>query len=268
MTACRAAAEQTGLPTETMGTLMDWHARWCAARAGQTAAALDGEPPGEPSAEPAREPMPPAPPSAPAADDEPPPPAEDAGQPGEHAQRMLEIYGRTGVRLMKDYPFDVKVGVSLAVTALLRGHTQEGVQRLMEAAQAGHRDALELLSHPRRHQMAADYAYRCGRSYQRDDRIEVAMFFYRMAADPGGHPEAAYQLALIHQDKGEGWTAAYWFRIAAARGHHLATAAFDGISEQLSHAPPGESWMLPADMVDSSQPPPPFLAGDPPASLM
>ncbi|MEU7883443.1 hypothetical protein [Microbispora bryophytorum] len=263
VTACHAAAEQTGLPTETMGTLMDWHARWCAARADQSA--VDGEP----STEPSREPMPPTPPSpGPAADDKPPLPAEDVGQPDEHAQRMLEVYGRTGVRLMKDCPFDVKVGVSLAVTALLRGYAQEGVQQLTEAAQAGHGDALELLSHPRRHQMAADYAYRCGRGYQRADRVDVAMFFYRMAADPGGHPEAAYQLALIHQDKEEGWSAAYWFRIAAARGHHLATAAFDGISEQLSHAHPGESWMLPADMVDSAQPPPPFLTGDPPAPLM
>ncbi|MEU7890777.1 hypothetical protein AB0B54_35200 [Microbispora bryophytorum] len=263
VTACHAAAKQTGLPTETMGTLMDWHARWCAARADQSA--VDGEP----STEPSREPMPPTPPSpGPAADDKPPLPAEDVGQPDEHAQRMLEVYGRTGVRLMKDCPFDVKVGVSLAVTALLRGHAQEGVQRLTEAAQAGHGDALELLSHPRRHQMAADYAYRCGRGYQRADRVDVAMFFYRMAAGPGGHPEAAYQLALIHQDKGEGWSAAYWFRIAAARGHHLATAAFDGIFEQLSHAHPGESWMLPAEMVDSAQPPSPFLTGDPPAPLM
>ncbi|WP_328709466.1 hypothetical protein [Microbispora hainanensis] len=269
VTACHAAAEQTGLPTETMGTLTDWHARWRAARGDQPAVALDSEASEEPLAEPSRDPMPPVPSSpTPAPDDDPLLPAEDAGQPDEHAQRMLQVYGRTGVRLMKDCPFDVKVGVSLAVIALLRGHAHEGVQRLREAAQAGHRDALELLSHPRRQQMAADYAYRCGLGYQRADRTEVAMFFYRMAADPGGHPEAAYQLALIHRDKGEGWSAAYWFRIAAAKGHHLATAAFDGISEELSHAHPGESWMLPTDMVDSSQPPPPSLTGDPPAPLI
>jgi hypothetical protein len=258
VTACHAAAEQTGLPTENMGTLTDWLARWCAARAGQSAAALGGEP--------LEEPTPPAPPApTPLADDEPAPPVEDPRQPDEHAQHLLKVYGRTGVRLMRDRPFDIGVGVSLAVTALLRGHAHEGDQRLMEAAQAGHGDALELLSHPRRHQMAADYAYRCGRSHQHADRVEVAMFFYRLAADRGRHPEAAYRLALIHQDKGEGWSAAYWFRIAAARGHHLATAAFDGISEQLSHAHSGETWTLPADMADSAQPPPPFLTGDPPS---
>ncbi|MEU4834106.1 hypothetical protein [Streptosporangium sp. NPDC023615] len=123
----------------------------------------------------------------------------------EEHQRLLQIYGRTGTRLLEHSQEDNGEDcMRLAVIALLRGWPPEALHWLRRASDAGQSDAAGLFNDPHRLQVAAELACRYGRHYQCfPTKLSVAMFFYRLAADHG-HAEAAYRLAGIHRAKEEG----------------------------------------------------------------
>ncbi|MGV9771148.1 hypothetical protein ACWDS7_03920, partial [Streptosporangium sp. NPDC003464] len=304
--ACHMAAEQTHLDVRELGSLQDWNARWRAARtpqpspagsapAGTEAAAQAGPPvvprtippvepyampPGAPrsvsSIEPYAEPpvelyaTPSAMPSAgrrtarPQAATGAPPPMSGP------TQRHLEIYGRTGARLLQRTDADDgRACMRLAVIALLRDWPEEAHQWLRRANDAGHADAPGLFNHPHRCAAAAELAYRYGREYQSATpaQVSVAMFFYRLAGECG-HAEAAYELAVIHQRQDEDWAAAAWFNRAAGHGHPHAAAKFNGVSAQISHAPWNADGVLPVGLIEAPtavlRPPP--ATGEPPVA--
>ncbi|MEV4249336.1 hypothetical protein AB0J63_38715 [Streptosporangium canum] len=213
--ACRMAAEQTGLDVRALGEVAVWNQRWREARAARpdpptiraaTAPSADQQPVADP-----------VPPPAPAA--RPVIRIEFAPLP-EETQRLLQIYGRTGTRLLRQlHDGDGPGYMRLAVIALLKGWPDEARQWLRRAGDAGQVDAPKLFNDSHRLRAAAQHAYSYARHEQdqRPKKPSVAMFLYRLAADHG-HAGAAYQLALIHQDKEEDGAAASLFGRAAAGG--------------------------------------------------
>jgi TPR repeat protein len=179
-----------------------------------------------------------------------PPPHSEA------TQLLLQIYGRTGVRLLRRS--DARNGrdcMRLAVIALLKGWPDEARRWLHCAGDAGHGDAITLLYDPHWKREAAELAYHYGCEYQRADprQLSVAIFFYRLAGDHG-HPEAAYRLALAHQRKEEDWAAAMWFGRAATNGHPTAATEFHDASEHLIQAPWDADGILPIEVSNATAP--------------
>ncbi|SEK87892.1 sel1 repeat family protein [Nonomuraea pusilla] len=175
--------------------------------------------------------------------------------PPEHSERtlrLLQVYGRIGTRLL--HRSDLRDGrdcLRLAVIAQLRGWSQEALQWLHRAGEAGQTEAVALLHDARWEEAAVRLAYRYGREYLRAEarRTGVAMFFFRLAAEKG-HAEAAYELGVAHQKKGEDWEAAIWFRRAAAKGHPSAATKFGGAAQQLARTPWTQDGVLPLEVMD------------------
>ncbi|MEU1736882.1 hypothetical protein [Streptosporangium sp. NPDC020145] len=276
VSACTTAAELTGLDVSTLGDTDAWHRRWRAAHLGtptvqepapaETAPASPASPASSPFTRPAVRPQEQSGPQEaprrtrqrPTAPSEPPLP--------EATQHLLQVYGRTGARLL--HHSDVGNGddcMRLAVIALLKGWPEEGRQWLRQAGDAGHADAPALFNDPQQSRAAAELAYRYGRHYQRagPEQLSVAMFFYRLAGNHG-QADAAYRLAMIHQSKGEDWAAASWFNRAASNGHPKAARKFDGASEQLTQPPWNTDGALPIGLIEAPAPVEP-PAGDSPA---
>ncbi|MFI7143798.1 hypothetical protein ACIBO2_02715 [Nonomuraea sp. NPDC050022] len=166
-------------------------------------------------------------------------------------QRLLQIYGRIGTRLLRRT--DAGSGqdcMRLAVIALLKGWPDEAHHWLRQARDAGQHEASELFNHPHRRRAAAELAYGYGHEYQSTKQPNIAMFFYRLAGD-GGHAEAAYQLALIHQRRGEDCAAASWFRLADLCGHIRAGTELDDASERLTQTPWSADDALPPHWLET-----------------
>ncbi|GAA3413065.1 hypothetical protein [Streptosporangium vulgare] len=299
---CALAAKETGLNVQAMGDTQAWHRRWRAAQ--------DARPPDPPAALPSpaqrlparHAPLTPPPltPTPLAPTPTPPPltptpltppftraPGNSAAHPptaeiefpplSPARQRLLQIYGRTGARLLtRSETGDGRRCMHLAVIALLRGCSSEARPELRQARAADHPDVSRLLDHSGRlradhRQAAADLAYAYGRDYERADptKPSVAMFFYRLASDHG-HAAAAYRLAMIHQDKGEDWAAASLFSRAAGFGHPQAAAKFNGASQQLTQAPWNAAGVMRPTLIEEDEPAmePPSPAGDPPPEFL
>uniref|UniRef100_UPI003F4970EE hypothetical protein n=1 Tax=Streptosporangium sp. CA-256172 TaxID=3240076 RepID=UPI003F4970EE len=213
--ACTIAADRTGLDVRSMGDMKAWCQRWRVAREAQTpsapskppitAQAAPPEPAPPPAPRPALAPVIPAPAPLVRPDglSRPATPTGFAPLP-EERQQLLQIYGRTGTRLLEhSQEGNGEDCMRLAVIALLRGWPPEALHWLRRASDAGHSDAAGLFNDPHRLQLAAELACRYGRHYQCfPSKLSVAMFFYRLAADQG-HAEAAYRLAVIHRAKEE-----------------------------------------------------------------
>ncbi|MER7130109.1 hypothetical protein [Streptosporangium saharense] len=277
--ACTTAAEQTGLDVSALGNTDVWHRRWRAAHPGNPVHGdpvdLDApEPRRPPSVEtpsppPQNLPSPFAPPAVHAREPQEQRPAlprrtrqrpDPAGEPPlpEATQHLLEVYGRTGARLLQHS--DVGNGddcMRMAVIALLRGWPEEGRQWLRRAGDAGHADAPALFNDPQQLRFAAELAYRYGRHYQRagPEHLSVATFLYRLARDHG-QTDAAYRLAMIQQSEGENWAAAGWSNHADDNGHPKAA--------RLSRAPWNTDGALPLGLIDAPEPAEP-PTGDSPA---
>ncbi|MFI6513825.1 hypothetical protein ACIBCT_40025 [Streptosporangium sp. NPDC050855] len=230
--ACTIAADRTGLDVRGMGDMDAWAQRWRTARGTREARPASPATPPRPittqaaspapvphlAQQPALAPLTPTPaPLTPApvmpspalsvregAPRRPATPVVFAPLP-EDRQRLLEIYGRTGTRLLEHSQEDNGEDcMRLAVIALLRGWPPEALHWLRRASDAGQSDAAGLFNDPHRLQVAAELACRYGRHYQCfPTKLSLAMFFYRLAADHG-HAEAAYRLAGIHRAKEEG----------------------------------------------------------------
>ncbi|MEU8041073.1 hypothetical protein [Streptosporangium sp. NPDC049078] len=217
--ACTMAADRTGLDVRRMGDLQVWHQRWLTARDAQpdppapprrpiTAQAAPPEPVRPLRQRPASTPVV-SPPAPPVRADVPRPATPTGSAPlPEERQRLLEIYGRIGTRLLEhSQDGSVEDCMRLAVIALLRGWPPEALHWLRRASDAGQTDAAGLFNHPHRLQVAAELACRYGRHYQCfPSKLSVATFFYRLAANHG-HAEAAYRLSMIRQTKEEERTA-------------------------------------------------------------
>ncbi|MER5648667.1 hypothetical protein [Streptosporangium sp. NPDC002524] len=283
---CALAAQETGLNVQAMGDAQAWHRRWRAAR--------DARPPDPPAALPSPAPLspalpspvqrpavrhtPPTPPTSPTPPTPPPtrPPDDGAACPptgkiefpplSPARQRLLQIYGRTGARLLtRSETGDGRRCMHLAVIALLRGYSNEARPELRQARAADHPDVSRLLDDSGRlradhRRAAADLAYAYGRDYERAGpaKLSVAMFLYRLAGDHG-HAAATYRLATIHQDKGEDWAAASLFSRAAGFGHPRAAAKFNGASHQLTQAPWNVAGVMPPGLIEDEP------AGEPPS---
>ncbi|MEV4096435.1 tetratricopeptide repeat protein [Streptosporangium saharense] len=280
--ACTTAAERTGLDVSTLGDTDVWHRRWRAAHLGNPThsdpADRDAPESRRPPSVETLSPLPqdePSPFTPPAVRPRPEDREEDREQRpalprrtrqrsdatsepplSEDDQHRLEVYGRTGARLLQHS--DVGNGddcMRLAVIALLKGWPEEGRQWLRRAGDAGHADAPALFNDPQQLRAAAELAYRYGRHYQRagPEHLSVAMFFYRLAGNHG-QADAAYRLAMIHQSKGEDWAAASWFSRADNNGHPKAARKFDGASEQLTQAPWNTDGALPIGLIYAPEP--------------
>ncbi|MEV0593203.1 hypothetical protein [Nonomuraea cavernae] len=242
VTACRTAAEETGLDVGDLGDPKAWNERWLAARETQ---------PNPPDASDPEE--------RPENGDVPPPLPSNR-------EHELRVYGRTGTRLLRECEVgDGRDCLRLAVIALLRGWPDEARQWLRRAGEAGHRDVPELVGQPGRRQ-AAELAYVYGCDY-RWRQLSVAMFFFRLSG-VNGHAEAAYQLARAHQLKGEHRAATNWFHRADANGHPQAAAELDGswrrtTSQWDTRATPAPGWTR---TLAPQEPPSP--AGDTSASFV
>ncbi|MEV5497643.1 hypothetical protein AB0M50_19825 [Nonomuraea fuscirosea] len=219
ITACRTAAEQTGLDIQPLSDVKAWHDLWRAARDNHPA---------------------PARPAPPANDEqeqkETPPSSSPSPSPAPSREYLLRVFGRSGIRVL--FASDARNAqdcMRLAVIALLRDWPEDARPWLRRAEEAGHPQATELLNRPKHRELAAHLAYQYGQDFQqqRPGHLSMAMFFYRLAGD-SGHTEAAYQLGCAHRSRGEPWVAAGWFRRAALDGHPAAIAEFTGAADQLT----------------------------------
>lgn len=233
VTACRTAAEQTGLDVQPLGDIKAWHHLWRAARDNQPNSVIA------------------------------PPPSSDEHEEAPTSpsrEYLLRVFGRCGIRvLFASDPRNAQDCMRLAVIALLRDWPEDARSWLHRAHDAGHPQAAELLEHPQHRPLAAHLAYQFGRDFQqqRPGHLSMAMFFYRLAGD-SGHVEAAYQLGLAHRSRGEPWVAASWFSRAALDGHPAAIAEFADASDQFTHSPwqatenPSHNWLQASDRHEPS----------------
>ncbi|MFI9555379.1 hypothetical protein [Nonomuraea endophytica] len=149
--------------------------------------------------------------------------------------RLVETYGRTGVRLLERLDTsDTHACLLLAVIAMLRGYPEESRNWLRKLANAGDMAALRLFNDPAPQSAAAELAYRYGREHleAHPGRDSLAMYLYRLAAEHG-HVDAAFQLAVYHQRREEYGPAAVWFEHAAKRGHPDAVVRSGDLAAQI-----------------------------------
>ncbi|GAA3148925.1 hypothetical protein [Nonomuraea roseoviolacea] len=175
--------------------------------------------------------------------------AEEPAEPvSEKERELLRIYGRTGLRLLRESdPADGRDCMRLAVVTLLRNHPDVARDWLRRAGDAGRHEATELFNHPRPEERAAGHAYLHGIGYQEAEppRLSYAMFFFLLAASRG-HAGAAFRLAKAHRANREDWTAEKWLRRAAEGGDPLAASVLDGARTAVGGTDPA----LLADLLD------------------
>ncbi|MEV4753318.1 hypothetical protein AB0K21_43840 [Streptosporangium sp. NPDC049248] len=284
--ACTIAADRTGLDVRSMGDIEVWCQRWRVARGARpdppaptlrpiTAQAASPEAVPHPAQRPAPAPGTSARADAPGAGRRARPPSPPAtpvvfAPLPEERQRLLQIYGRTGIRLLEhSQDGNSEDCMRLAVIALLRGWPPEALHWLRRASDAGQTNAAGLFNHPHRLQVAAELACGYGRHYQCfPSKLSVAMFFYQLAAGHG-HAEAAYRLAVIHQAKEEEQPADSLLGPAVADGPLPVTAELvtDDTFTQLPRDPDTVLRLCVINEVDGPTVEPPAPAGDPPLEL-
>ncbi|HEX6470640.1 MAG TPA: hypothetical protein VF069_16190 [Streptosporangiaceae bacterium] len=174
VTACWMAATETAIDPGQLGSVEEWRVRFRKARSAA------GEPvTGDALAAPMA-----APPAAPAAGSEPSVPARTRPAEITPAMRLLTTYKRTGERLLRQAETgDAEAAFRLAVLLLCGDRPLDATEWLRRASRAGHKDALELLHHPRQQVAAARHAYRIARDYEAAGNLPAALAFLEHAAD-------------------------------------------------------------------------------------
>jgi hypothetical protein len=111
-------------------------------------------------------------------------------------RRYLDLYGRTGVRLLRHaVEGDADAAYQLGVLLLCDGYDTEAHDWLLRAVQGDHPYAPELFHHPDSHgpDGAPAAAYARGLEYENDGQPSIAKVFYERA-ERGGHIGAADRL--------------------------------------------------------------------------
>lgn len=150
-------------------------------------------------------------------------------------RRYIETYGRTGMRLLRHAEADEgkAEGIPayrLAVLLACDDRPAEAVYWLRRAAHAGHTDARRLADDwdphnttaPPYYWQATDAAYQVGLDYERKGQPFAAAVFYHRAA-LNGHTDAAYRYGLHLHGIGKPRLAEPWLNRAAVNGHPQAT---------------------------------------------
>ncbi|MCK2218781.1 hypothetical protein MF672_034045 [Actinomadura sp. ATCC 31491] len=163
---CHRHAELTGLPTDALGTVEQWQARWRAARSEQ-----------------------PARPRVTGSHDLFRTPADEA------ERRTTRTVDRL-MRLAGDG--DPDAACRLAIIALLTGDRSAAGYWLHVAARHRHPHAEALAAHPRPAELAAELAFALGQAYEEEGpaKLVIARFYYRLAAEHG-HPAAGERLRVL-----------------------------------------------------------------------
>ncbi|MFI7132257.1 hypothetical protein ACIBQ1_41730 [Nonomuraea sp. NPDC050153] len=162
---CHRHAELTGLPTEALGTVEQWQARWRAAR------------------------------------NEPPRPHATGSYdlyrtPAEEAERRTSRTVARLVRLAGDG--DSESAYRLAIIHVLTGESAQARYWIHAAVQQRHPDAEALDGNPHPIEFAANMSFTYGRAYEQEGpaKLDIARFYYRLAAEHG-HPRAAERLRAL-----------------------------------------------------------------------
>jgi hypothetical protein len=206
---CAMAARRTGLDVGALADPQAWHQRWRDAR---TELPTEPDPdltttPVRPAPNAASSSLPPVLTTMPlppvltaAASPVPPMPNQRSFSrvtlpaplppPSPSTQRLLEVYGRIGTRLVN------------------RSDAGNGHDCMRLAGDAGLCEAPELFNHPNRREAAAELAFRYGCDAE-PGQANIAQFFYRLAAE-SGHAEAAARLAAARRSQGDDWAPEPW----------------------------------------------------------
>ncbi|MGP3920905.1 hypothetical protein [Nonomuraea sp. 10N515B] len=162
---CHRHAEQTGLPTDALGTVKQWQDRWRAAR-----------------------------------NEQPPPQATGSydlyGTPADEAERRTTRTVARLVRLAGDG--DPESAYRLAIIHVLTGESAAARYWIHAAIQQRHPDAEAFAGDPRPIEFAANLSFTYGLAYEQEGpaKRDIARFYYRLAADHG-HPRATERLRAL-----------------------------------------------------------------------
>ncbi|MEV0381569.1 hypothetical protein [Nonomuraea sp. NPDC050643] len=161
---CHLHAGQTGLPTNTLGTVSQWQARWRAAR---------------------NEPQRHAPGSY-----------DLFRTPADEAERRTT---RTVARLVRlAAEGDTESAYRLAIIHVLTGESAAARYWIHTAVQQRHPDAEAFAADRRPVEFAANLSFAYGQAYDQEGpaKRDIARFYYRLAADHG-HPRAVERLRAL-----------------------------------------------------------------------
>ncbi|MFC5750855.1 hypothetical protein [Actinomadura rugatobispora] len=142
------------------------------------------------------------------------------GTPTLTEQRMLTLFGRHGVRLVRAAESgDPESCFELGVLLCLEERPQESLAWLMQAESRGHGAATALIESLVPATAATEHAYLLGRRALADGDLQAAQVYLERAARRR-HVRAAFELgAALPHDRDQ---AVYWFSRAADLGHDLA----------------------------------------------
>ncbi|WP_344472890.1 hypothetical protein [Nonomuraea monospora] len=160
---CRRHAELTGLPTDALGSVAQWQARWLAAR-NERAHAIGSY--------------------------------DLYGTPADEAERRTTRTVARLVRLAGDG--DVESAFRLAVIKTLTGENAEAGYWLHTARRERHPDAEAFAAAARPVEFAARRCFGYGQDYEQRGQAkqDIARFYYKLAADHG-HPQAVERLRAL-----------------------------------------------------------------------
>jgi hypothetical protein len=162
---CHRHAELTGLLTDGLGTVEQWQARWRAARNEQPRPHATG--------------------------------SYDLYQtPAEEAERRTTRTVARLVRLAGDG--DAESAYRLAIIHLLTGDATQARWWAHAAIRQRHPDAEAFSRDPSPIECAANLSFAYGQAYEQEGpaKLDIARFYYRLAADRG-HPRAAERLRVL-----------------------------------------------------------------------
>ncbi|WP_336204528.1 hypothetical protein [Nonomuraea sp. LPB2021202275-12-8] len=162
---CHRHAQLTGLPTDALGSVEQWQARWRAARNEQTGPHSTGS-------------------------------YDLFRTPADEAERRTTRTVARLVRLAGDG--DSESAHRLAIIHLLTGDSAAARYWIHAAMRQRHSDAEALSGHPRPIEFAANLSFTYGQAYEQEGpaKLDIARFYYRLAADHG-HPSAAERLRAL-----------------------------------------------------------------------
>jgi TPR repeat protein len=162
---CHHHAEQTGLPTDALGSVEQWQTHWRAARSEQPRPQAIGS-------------------------------YDLYRTPADEAERRTT---RTVARLVRlAAGGDPESAYRLAVIHVLTGESAAARYWIHAAAQKRHPDAEAFAGHPHPIEFAANVSFAYGRAYEQEGPAKqgIARFYYRLAADHG-HPHAVERLRAL-----------------------------------------------------------------------
>ncbi|MFC4009087.1 hypothetical protein ACFOY2_17780 [Nonomuraea purpurea] len=158
---CHRHAEQTGLPTDALGTVERWQVRWRAARNEHATGSFDLY-----------------------------------TTPADEAERRTNRTTARLVRLAGDG--DAEAAFRLAIINVLTGDSAAARYWIHAAHRRRHPDAEAFAVNRRPIEFAANLSFDYGQAYEQEGpaKQDIARFYYRLAADHG-HPRAAERLRVL-----------------------------------------------------------------------